>query len=72
MSVVASMFPPESTAQTGPVAADPPGEQRGDGRRARALDHELRPLGESTIASEISSSSTTTTSSSSVAQDRAR
>ena len=38
------MLPPERIAQTGVVARDLAGEQRGDRRGAGALDEELRPL----------------------------
>ena len=38
------MLPPERTVHTGPVAADLPGEERGDADGAGALDEQLRPL----------------------------
>ena len=44
MSVVASMFPPESTTATEPAAGHPTGEERGEPDGAGALDEELRPL----------------------------
>ena len=44
ISVVGSMLPPETTAQTGPVPPALPDEQRGDADRAGALDEQLRAL----------------------------
>ena len=44
ISVVGSMLPPETTAQTGPVPADLAGEERGDADGAGALDEQLRAL----------------------------
>ena len=44
ISRLASMLPPERTAQAGPVAWNLPGQQRRDGRGAGTLDDELRAL----------------------------
>ena len=44
MSVVASMFPPESTTATGSGARHPPCEERREADGTCTLDEELRPL----------------------------
>ncbi len=44
MSVVASMFPPESTTATEPEPETSSGEERCEADGAGALDEELRPL----------------------------
>ena len=44
MSVVASMFPPDSTTATGPAAGHPSRQQRSEPDGARAFHEELRSL----------------------------